>query len=341
MLRANLLRPILACSALFILSVAVFVQRQRTAAPWESLREKTAEPYLTTTARTRAWHVQRDMVKYVDPLEHESLEESLARLTQFEEKMVAAGSISQEPTPRVATEQVLSSRRYLKVRAQLAQLPPQTARRHCLGAFAAAHRRQRETIERIIQHWLDPTQPPNEVSLQGNYVGVCAALLLSAEFAPEHTCRLLGEVRSFDRGLHRLVEQHPAQLTTPATEFFLYAMPDLRFCINALLVSLRQADSDDAARGFLRQALSDQDFEVAGFAVARWNAPVVPFDFSQAVLGDRIPAADVEATWHFVRSWGIRLRYDESARDVALDRLLGLACGAAADGAETPERALR
>ena len=187
-------------------------------------------------------------------LRRESLDRSIRRLISDDQQYF--GFITGADFRESNLEEMLTSRRVVKVLLSIKRLPPAQREAKCQQMFAQVFRVHTNTFRVILQHEKNPSSPRNTQSMLATQLSLCAAMfatadsgrrdLLADEFAQLDRLRVDLELRLFSH-------QPPCSAGIVGV-ILRYAVPDTRFLASAL----RLAASADPASTNLLQLLDDQ-----------------------------------------------------------------------------------
>jgi hypothetical protein len=191
----------------------------------------------------------------------------------------APGVLDNRKSAQLDVEVVLSNRRYARVRQMLKELPNGAASAVCRTMIRQGRERCADTMARVLRHYEVPGSPENTVSLLGNKWGMCADLLLAAEFCDTRTVLdAIGEIEKAEQKWLAAAKAKPEVFPASfplAVEGFACLQPTFK------LVTLSLAAHHDQV---ISQATKVRLDELLAAMVAKtvqlvsWDADITPYD---------------------------------------------------------------
>jgi hypothetical protein len=264
-------------------------------------------------------HEQRTMA-LLAAMRGESMAQSIQRLRD-EKDYAYPGAYSIKKSAQMETEQVLSNRRFLKVRTELQAMPRERAMALCRNMFDEALSVQRQTLDAIIASYEDPSAPKNEVSMLGTKLGMCSAILLASEYiGASQVAAQIEQARSTVERTLAHIREDPERYPD-ALPLAIERMAGLQrqFELNALLRSATYdaSISDTSLDAFTRGL---EDVEAKSVEIVAWDAQVTSYDFVHVHQGKPIDTSRGSEHWPLY-DWSSGAVSDAKRQQAVLDRV--------------------
>jgi hypothetical protein len=228
-------------------------------------------------------------------LKHEKLDQSIEQLFDDREQyFFPFGGVSKVGEDvQQDLEQMLSTRRSVKVLQEIESLPKSEGKAKCDLLFSRAFQQHTNACRIMINWSLDPSAPPHRQNLLGTLMALSAAMFITADSTNldilEEQFAQLDQWRAEIEPLARLQNRHITVITVPAL-YDSTITPDYRLQVNVLrLAALRSGNVEILKQ--VDEACQKIQMTTNTLPIVAWNAettvyellPDSPLDTSKGV----------------------------------------------------------
>jgi hypothetical protein len=262
-------------------------------------------------------------------LRRESLDRSICRLTSDSQQYSGYMGSGGDAFSQDNLEEMLTSRRAVKVLQSMRALPPAKREAKCRQMFAQAFRVHTNTFRVVLENYKNPSLPKNTQSVLAMQLALCAALFAAAESGQRGL--LAEEFAQLDRfrdefELHLFSRSPPDN--RPLSLFLRHVQPDHRFQVNILRLAASAATPSTNLVNEVDQACFAMGMRTKKITIAGWDAQTggmttrgrasVPADPSLAVTEYTFLA---KGSGRFNYSLEVGRGFVEKLRSLVLDQM--------------------
>ena len=200
-------------------------------------------------------------------------------------------------------ERMLSSRRCIKVFAELGKVNPSQRESRCRELFLRVFNAHTNALEENLLIADDPKHPLPKLSMPSTHMALCAAIFVAADFG--YADLVSEELVQVDKLLARFdakVAAHtPALPPAAVTSMRGHCGVDNRFVLNVLYLCAQRAADKHQAVGQIEQECSYMGMQKSQIPIVPWNAATTRFE---GLVGSPMDASKGVKTYS-VYDWNI------------------------------------